>query len=248
MQICRFSDVDNYEVNIVEDGLYMALHSWQDFKILVDILLSLNTTSPALADTREDLQKFRSMRTLALDFHIFASMPRHIWPAFSKLKEVIICFYPFNDHKDIENRTSLGNSSDPESFGDLPSFIIPHPTSKLGKRADWILGAATNVFDEINATFPIWKTPEIKVLLVSTNTNSDPKLNRKDVNIDCWRAWDVQKSLEDGGENREHNTTGVNPQADDPTKGKDSLWYSQASARMSKKETIGEIEALKKRY
>lgn len=60
--------------------------SWYNSQILVDLLISLNTTRPLPEPARTDVQKLQQIKYLQVDFNIFADLPIRMWAELYQLK------------------------------------------------------------------------------------------------------------------------------------------------------------------
>jgi hypothetical protein len=148
--------------NTLYDSFYFGHKIWTDFKILVDTLLTLNTTRPLHSSVKRDLKRFQNVRFFIVDFNIFAGAPSRLWAEFHKLEKLTIAIYPYE------------RISNPEATPDAvsPAFIKPHRGSYHGKRADWLHQAA---LDSLQAAkdhdVPQWKIPEIEVVVRRTGND-----------------------------------------------------------------------------
>jgi hypothetical protein len=103
----------------------MGHQKWTRFKILVDLLIRLNTTRPLQTLVQKDLNRLQNIRFFIVDFNIFGAAPSRLWAEFNKLMKLTIIIYPYK------------MISDPEKmrYHNVPSFITPQRGSYYGKRA-----------------------------------------------------------------------------------------------------------------
>ncbi|PVH76541.1 hypothetical protein DL98DRAFT_291302 [Cadophora sp. DSE1049] len=108
------------------------------------------------------MDRFLQIRYMTVDFHIFAGVPASIWAEFPKLVKLTIGIYPYeviNDREAIPDR-DLG-------------FVKPQKGSKYGKRADWVLTAASAALGAVGDDRRHWKAPELEVLVRQTGDEID---------------------------------------------------------------------------
>jgi hypothetical protein len=117
-----------YDTYYISGGS-MSSDVWEEYKILIDLLIKLNTTRPLRPSVQSQLDVFYNIRYLTVDLHIFGTFPSKIRTAFFNLEVLTIPFYPYPEIKGIHG-------------GYIPSestqFIKPQRGSKFGKRANWI--------------------------------------------------------------------------------------------------------------
>jgi hypothetical protein len=70
----RRQDLYHY-FNVLYDDFYIGGDSWDQFKILIDILITRNTTRPLLTGIQKDLGLLLNIRRLMVDLNIFGAVP-----------------------------------------------------------------------------------------------------------------------------------------------------------------------------
>ncbi|KAH6703180.1 hypothetical protein BKA61DRAFT_619063 [Leptodontidium sp. MPI-SDFR-AT-0119] len=231
--------------NTLYDNFYLAEYPWDDFKILIDILIKQNTTRPLQPKVQRDMDRFFQIRHLTVDFQIFAAVRASIWAEFSKLVKLTIAIYPYgviNDREAIPDR-DLG-------------FVKPQIGSKYGKRADWVMTAASTALEALKDDHPQWKVPELEVLVRQTGDEIDDDVEEQwtDDLTEYEEAeyqeatFDAEEEIYSGDQELENQEEEPNdavqhedPEAsDEEDEDDDSDWYRQADARM--KTTISDVE------
>lgn len=61
--------------NTLCDSFYMGYKPWNEFKILVDILIQLNTTRTLRTNVRKEMKQLHNIRHLIVDLNIFGAVP-----------------------------------------------------------------------------------------------------------------------------------------------------------------------------
>lgn len=73
--------------------------AWTEFKFLVDLLITINTTRSLRRSVQRSLEKIFEIRSLAVDLNTFGLLPLQIWTKFPQLEVLKIVYYPWNDVK-----------------------------------------------------------------------------------------------------------------------------------------------------
>ncbi|MAD84556.1 MAG: hypothetical protein CL912_16480 [Deltaproteobacteria bacterium] len=234
--------------NTLYDQFYLAEYPWNDFKLLIDILIKQNTTRPLQPKVERDMDRFFEIRYLTVDFHIFAGVPTSVWVEFPKLVKLTIGIYPYeaiNDREAIPDR-DLG-------------FVKPQRGSKYGKRADWVLSAASTALRAAGDERRHWKMPELEVLVRLTGDEIDDTVEEhwtEDLE-EYEQAVALYMGVEDSTEQEQENTednlddTGsdhANEDGTDEEADADSAWFEQADARMKQTISPAEIKLLKQEH
>jgi len=71
----------------------MGCGAWTDFKILIDIVLKLNTTEPLRSKVARGMAQLENIRNLIVDLTTFGLAPANVWTGFPKLKKLTIALY-----------------------------------------------------------------------------------------------------------------------------------------------------------
>ncbi|KAG4443111.1 hypothetical protein IFR05_001437 [Cadophora sp. M221] len=232
--------------NTLYDNFYLSEYPWDDFKILVDLLIKQNTTRPLQTKVQRDMDRFFQIRYLTVDFHIFAAVPASVWAEFSKLAKLTIAIYPYdviNDREAIPDR-DLG-------------FVKPQIGSKYGKRADWVMAAASAALKAVKDDRLHFKVPELEVLVRQTGDDIDDDVEEQWTD-DLAEYEEATIGMADetypSDQEQEHqeedpNNAGVQQQdteaSEDEDEEDDSAWYRQAETRMNKTISDAEIKQLK---
>jgi hypothetical protein len=151
--------------NTSYDNFYLGGKYWTEFKILVDLLIGLNTTRPLREPLQRDLDKFtKSIRLLTVDLNIFGLLPVRIWAEFTKLEVLTIAFYSWSD---VDDTFVLKSAKS-------PAFIkLRNRETRCGKRAELILKSASDSFDKLQRDMPQWNAPKIEVVARKTGGSLD---------------------------------------------------------------------------
>lgn len=208
--------------NTMYDYFYMGNDVWSEYKVLVDMMIRLNTTRELDRSVRLDLEAFRKIRLLIVDFVVFAGAPARVWAEFSSLEELTIAFHPSATIKDFEESPGQYNLLRDENF------LHPSPFTKCGKRAEWIVKSATEALEVINDV-PGWRRPKIKAFVR--------------VPEDC----DGKALFYDDRDEDEYEDEGTELEGRLIEKD-DSAWYQQARDRMARQVSTKEIKKLKQIY
>ena len=148
--------------NTPYDTFYIGGETWSEFKILIDLLVKLNTTRPLREPVQNDLRKLQNIRLLIVDLNIFGAAPLRLWAEFPKLEVLTIAFYPSSTIKDKELRYR-----DPDN-GPV-RFITPLRGTIFGKRAGYIRKIALETLETLkNSEIPKWKIPTVEVVVRTT--------------------------------------------------------------------------------
>lgn len=232
--------------NTLYDQFYLAEYPWNDFKILIDILIKQNTTRPLQSKVQRDMDRFFEIRYLTLDFHVFAGVPASVWVEFPKLVRLTIGIYPYeaiNDREAIPDR-DLG-------------FVKPQKGSKYGKRADWVLSAASTALRVAGDERRNWRMPELEVLVRLTGDQIDDTVEEhwtEDLEeYEQAVALYMEDSTEQEQEHTEDNSDDTssdhaNEEVTDEEEDTDSAWFEQADARMKQTVSPAEIKLLKQEH
>lgn len=142
--------------NTLYDSFYMGYEPWNEFKILVDILIKFNTTRPLQTKVQKDMEQLRNIRRLIVDLNIFGAVPAKVWTEFPKLEKLTIAFYAFNTISDTEPRAYERNLV----------FTKAQRGSKYGKRAQWVVTSAKSALEAAKTDGKFeWKLPVIEALV-----------------------------------------------------------------------------------
>ena len=207
-----------YYYNTLYDSFYMCHQKWTKFKILVDILIRLNTTRLLERLVQKDLNRFQNIRFFIVDFNIFGAALSRLWAEFNKLEKLTIAIYPYK------------TMSDPEKtpYTDEPSFITPQRGSYHGKRAAWVRQAALDLLQSVkDHDVPRWKIPEVEVVVRRTGN--------EDTDDQVMEEWTDEDILEMEGND-------IEELADD------SVWYEQAAEVLAQTVSQAEIKRLKRKF
>jgi hypothetical protein len=68
--------------NTMYDYFYLGNDVWSEYKVLVDMMIRLNTTRELSRSVRLDLEAFQKKRLLIVDFVVFAGAPARVWAEF----------------------------------------------------------------------------------------------------------------------------------------------------------------------
>jgi hypothetical protein len=134
--------------NTLYDSFYLGGSVWDEFKILVDLLIKLNTTRPLQSVVRRDLDQLLKIRLLIVDMTVFGATPVRVWAEFPQLEILTVVFYP---HLDIKIYGFEDERWEPVKN---PQFIKPQWGSKFGKRVDWILASVTKTLQGLMEEVP----------------------------------------------------------------------------------------------
>jgi hypothetical protein len=208
--------------NTMYDYFYLGNDVWSEYKALVDMMIRLNTTRELDRSVRLDLEAFQKIRLLIVDFVVFAGAPARVWAEFSSLEELTIAFHPLAIIKDFEESPGQYNLLRDENF------LHPSPSTKCGKRAEWIIKSATEALEVINDV-PGWKRPKIQALVR--------------VPEEC----DGKALYFDDRDEDEYEYEGTELEGR-PIEKDDSAWYQQATERMAQQVSAKEIKKLKQIY
>jgi hypothetical protein len=207
--------------NIIYDSFYLGCGPWDDFKILVDILIMFNTTRPLQTKVRRGMDQLRTLRNILVDLNIFGAVPVAIWTAFPGLEKLSIVFYPYMEISDLE----------PNGYIDC-KFTFSRPgKGKYEKRALWLAEKAASALKVVKNATPNWKLPTIEAVL------------RSDVKGDG----DYYDSNSEESDD-ERSEAGSNGDNDEIVEEDDSTWYQQAAARMTHEVSREDIKLLKQRH
>jgi hypothetical protein len=230
--------------NTLYDTFYIGGYHWQSFKILVDLLIKMNTTRDLQFGAKEEVKNIQNIRLLIVDLNIYSSLPTHLWLQFPKLELLTIAFYPFPTIHDIEPQ------EDPESL----EFEKPYKRSRFGKRAEWISKTVTESFENIKKDLPQWKVPKIDVVVRLTGVDEDFEVEDAldyDSEDECEQGEDAEEKTEGGKENEEDgNDDDDNEEAEDDLESEvdESAYYEQLEARMTHEVPREEIKRLKRKH
>jgi 2EXR family len=205
--------------NTLYGSFYMGYEPWNDFKILVDIIIKLNTTRPLRTDVQKDMERLRNIRNLIVDLNIFGAVPACVWAEFPKLEKLTIAFYGY------------GTISEKEPGGDERELVFKKPQSgKYRKRSDWVVTAATKTLKAAKrSVMAEWKLPTVEAVL-------------RRVDADEYNVVDSDSEDEDLDQNIS------NEEAEEADEDDDSAWYQQAAAKMVHDVPKQEIKRLKHRH
>jgi hypothetical protein len=89
--------------NVLYDNLHIGGGEWDQFKILIDILIRRNTTRPLLTGVQKDLWQLLDIQRLVVDLNTVGAVAASIWADFEKLETLATIFYPFSDINDVDN-------------------------------------------------------------------------------------------------------------------------------------------------
>jgi hypothetical protein len=212
-------------VNTLYDNFYLGGDKWDDFKILIDLLIKGNTTRPLLPEVQKDLEGLQNIRCIIVDFNIFAAAPVKIWAEFPKLERLWIAFYPFNVIKDreLENEEGIVPRN--------PKFVKPQRGSWAGKRADWIINATTKAFETAKQELPHWRVPKIEAVVRKTGEDIDYEIEA----LEEYQDDEITEEYDFSEDERERDEA-------------ESNWRQQAAARMTHSVSRERIKHLKRKY
>ncbi|KAH7388963.1 hypothetical protein BKA64DRAFT_645433 [Cadophora sp. MPI-SDFR-AT-0126] len=186
---------------------------------------------------------------MTVDFHIFAGVPASVWAEFPELVQLTIGIYPYeviSDREAIPDR-DLG-------------FVKPQKGPKCGRRADWVLMAASAALRAVGHRHRHWKVPELEVLVRQTGDAVDNDVEEQwtedlgrfvhavEPNLESENATKQdQGNLEVDSDlsGSQHINQDV---SDEEEEDDDSGWYKQADALMKQTVSQAEIRLLKHKY
>ena len=202
--------------NTLYDTFYIGGYLWDEFKILVDLLIKLNTTRALQPKVSRDIERLQNIRLLTVDLNIYGALPPRLWAEFPKLEVLTIAFYPYPTIADREPEISRNEGLE---------FIKPRRRSKFGKRAEWIFKSATESFECVKKGSPLWKIPKIEVVV---------RMTGKDLDFETY--WDLYG---DESEDEDEDEDELEDEDDD------SIYLQQLEARMSHEVSRDQIKELK---
>ncbi|KAK0123924.1 hypothetical protein ONS95_008914 [Cadophora gregata] len=230
--------------NTLYDNFYFAEYPWNEYKILIDILITQNTTRPLQPRVQRDVDRFFKIQHMTVDFHIFAGVPASVWAAFPKLVRLTIGIYPYDV---INNREAIPDR-------DL-GFVKPQKGSKYGKRADWVLAAASEALRAVGKEHRHWKMPELEVLVRQTGDEIDDHVEEQwTEDLEEYKqAVALEDSTEQDTENHDGSNISENQDinqdiSDEGEEDDDSARLEQADARMKQTISQKEVSQLKHEY
>lgn len=212
--------------NTLYDYFYIGgLHAevWTNFKILVDLVIKLNTTRPLRRQVQRDLTRLQNIRFLIVEFNVFSSAPARVWAEFPNLQKIIIGVFPYDTINNNEKKTS----------GLYRRFrcIKPQRGTKYGERVSWLLEHAETALNKVKIDEKQeWAMPKLEVVIRRTGYDIDDEVVEQlyDSEEEC--ASMREDPIEDVDEND------------------DSTWYAQAEARMKPNITRKQISLLKQKH
>lgn len=231
-------------INTLYDTFYIGGYPWKSFKILIDLLIKMNTTRELQFGAQRQVENIQNIRLLTVDLNIYNALPVRLWTPFPKLEVFTIAFYPFTMINESEPQV------DPESF----QFKKPYERSRFGKRADWISKHVTESFEGVVRDLPKWKVPKIDVMVRSTGSEEDLEIyTASDYEYDL--SCEEQDKSDDENEDRmereeERMENGEGDGGEDETKPEvdESIYYEQLEARMTHGVPREEIKRLKRKH
>ncbi|KAE9364604.1 hypothetical protein N431DRAFT_421711 [Stipitochalara longipes BDJ] len=209
-------------INTLYDSFYMGEKEWDQFKILIDLVVKENTTQPLRPAVQTDLDALLNIRFLMVDLNIFGAAPINLWANFPKLEKLSIIFYPFEE-------TTVVVGEQLRNF--TPEFVKPQRGSWHGKRAEWIVNLASKSIEKAKAeAVPDWKVPKLEALVRRTGTEIDFEIE------DEFTDDEITVEYDNSDDERERNEVEEN-------------WRGQAAARMTHAQVPRDkIEAWKRKY
>jgi 2EXR family len=205
--------------NTLYDSFYMGGDPWNDFKILVDILISWNTTRSLRTHVRKQVEQLKNIRNLIVDLNIFGAVPVRLWAEFPKLETLTIAFYGYSTIKEEK------------SWGRKPRdlhFTEPRP-GKYQKRCEWVVNSVRQALEAAKReNLPEWKLPTIRAVLRRVDEDFD------EVDYGSDEESTDEDSLDEGNK----GDSGYD----------DSIWYQHAAARMVHDVPKQEIRRLKRQH
>jgi hypothetical protein len=227
--------------NTLYDTFYIGGYAWNKSKILVDLIIKLNTTHDLLPGVRSGVERLQNIRLLTVDLNVFGALPPRVWAEFPKLEVLTIALYPFPTIEDDELQRVERHPR--------VELMKPRRRSKFGKRAEWIFKSATESLQSVKKDLPQWKLPKIEVVVRGTGEEADDEIEE---------AWDYDEDEAekensggdqgedqgDGNSEGENENEDLEPQAQDT----DFTYYEQLKARMSHEVSRDQIKLLKSKH
>ncbi|KAE8443656.1 hypothetical protein EG329_001514 [Mollisiaceae sp. DMI_Dod_QoI] len=227
------------------DKFYMG-GRWDQYKVLVDMLIEKNTSRPLLSGVKADLERLRSIQHLIVDLDIFAAVPVDLWAEFPRLESLTIAL----------DREYL----DPYDVADTLYLIKPKKGTRLGNRAEWLYEKALISLKAAREKHPFqWRIPKIDVVAQLTNISAEDGIEEYDsddgISQTSGDTYESEQNgeLEDGFENGSEDDL-EDELEDELEDGKedeeedDRSWYLQTAAQMTHAIPQSEFRTLKHKY
>lgn len=233
--------------NTLYDTYYIGAERWSDFKVLVDILIKLNTTRTLIPGVQNDVHTLQTIRNLAVDFNHFADTPPIVWTDFRELKTFTIILYPSDELYEVD-----------ETVYEMEEikFVKPKRASFWGKRARWTLRSAKEVLEGVKEEqAPGWEVPEIEIMVRVTGRDYiddavEESLTGEEIDNDD--EDEDEDNDEDEDEDEDENADEDEDEDEDEDNGEDEdddiKWRQAATERMARKISKAEISRLKRKY
>lgn len=213
-------------INTLYDMFYIGANKWDNFKILIDLIIKRNTTRQLVPGVKKDVEALRNIRFLIVDFNIFGDAPAQIWAEFPRLEKLTVAFYPFEEIRTVDFPTNQA--------GLLPSnleFVKPQRGTRHGKRAGWVLSLVKSSLEAAKTDdLADWKIPLVEVVVRMTGESCDG---------------DVHEEYTD------RETTDGNDYDEEEQQEKDEIesnWRNQAVARMRHTVQPEQLRRWKRKY
>ena len=165
-------------INTLYDTFYLGGYEYEEFKVLIDLVVKANTTRQLLPEVQDDLERLQNIRLLTVDLTVFSAVPAKLWAHFSKLEKFSIAFYP----SDMRADTVLI----PSSTYDL-ELVRPQRGTKFGNRARWLVSIIKKALESAaKDVTPHWTVPRIEAVLLMTCRafDDDVEMEYKDEDTD----------------------------------------------------------------
>ena len=243
-------------INILYNQFYMGGSPWDSFQVLVDLIITSNTTRALPPAVEQQLQGLTQIRQLLVDINVFGAAPIELWSKF-ELETLTIVFYPTSGLNEMKNEDLLDGT---HLCYESKNFREPAGGSKMGKRAHWVRQYATRALGDMRQKHRLqWKLPKIKATC-RVDGLSLRYVSEEDFSEDQVQAGDIREGRCDNSDGGEHGKSfdhdGDSEYQEEvaiygsaPLESDDSLWYEKAAAVMVHKDPTREtINTLKRKY
>ncbi|CZT50839.1 uncharacterized protein RSE6_11903 [Rhynchosporium secalis] len=209
----RTWDSEGY-FNTLYDDFYFGEHSWESFKILIDVVSQQNTTRQLKTKVQRDMNRLLKIRNLFIDFRILVDAPISIWAEFANLTKITIVTYPLIQfNRDI-----------PRSDEKL-AFVKAQKGTLFGNYAAWVRKVVSAALEKVKSKHPEWNVPKVEALVRKLGGDSDGML------VESW--------TDDLAEYKR-----ADMKVEWCTVSENSIWYERARIRLKSTIAPADIEEL----
>jgi hypothetical protein len=224
-------------VNTLYNNFYLGGDNWSEFKVLADLVMSIEHLKTLKESVVRDLHRIRNIHNLTVDINIFGDVPLRLWTEFPRLEKLTIALYPFDVFLD---RGLPIHQLDPTST----NFLKPKRNSGHGRRATWITEYAIAALQTTRkARAPDWKMPIIDVVVRDTgNPYVDFRIKAAD------EYGDISDESEDEILGSEIEETEFERERRKEAEDAEKNWFSETQKRMAHTVSPAQIMELRRKY